>query len=119
VRRVVGEGSLCGHVVEGFLALFCGGSLGGPSAAFCGYASWLAWWWISGVSMGIPSSLLSISGLEAWCYEAHRFASRCLARIRGACEADVRRYMLVLELDGVLGVLRLGWTPGARSPGVF
>jgi len=36
-----------------------GGSLGGSSAAFCGYASWLAWWWISGVSMGIPSSLLS------------------------------------------------------------
>jgi hypothetical protein len=40
-----------------------GGSLGGPSAAFCGYASWLAWWWISGASMGIPSSLLSISGV--------------------------------------------------------
>jgi hypothetical protein len=58
-----GEGSLCGHVVEGFLALFCGGSLGGPSATFCGCASWLAWWWISGASMGIPSSLLSISGL--------------------------------------------------------
>jgi len=83
VRRVVGEGSLCGHVMEGFLTLFCGGSLGGPSAAFCGYASWLAWWWISGVSMGIPSSLLSISGLEAWCYEAHRFASRRLARLHG------------------------------------
>jgi hypothetical protein len=32
-------GSLCGHVVEGFLALFCGCSLGGPSAAFFGYAS--------------------------------------------------------------------------------
>jgi hypothetical protein len=38
LRRVVGEGSLCGYVVEGFLALFCGGSLGGPSAAFCGVA---------------------------------------------------------------------------------
>jgi hypothetical protein len=59
----LGEGSLCGHVVEGFLALFCGGSLGGPSATFCGCATWLAWWWISGASMGIPSSLLSISGL--------------------------------------------------------
>jgi len=35
----LGEGSLCGHVVEGFLALFCGGSLGGPSVAFCGYAT--------------------------------------------------------------------------------
>jgi hypothetical protein len=58
-----GEEPLCGHVVEGFLALFCGGSLGGPSATFCGCATWLAWWWISGASMGIPSSLLSISGL--------------------------------------------------------
>ncbi len=76
-------GSLCGRVVEGFLALFCGGSFGGSSAAFCGYASWLAWWWISGASMGIPSSLLSISGLEGWCYETRRFASRCLARLRG------------------------------------
>ncbi len=120
VRRVVGEGSLCGHVVEGFLALFCGGSLGGPSAAFCGYASWLAWWWISGASMGIPSSLLSISGLEAWCYETHRFASRCLARIRGApFEGSVRSmfvggFIFVLELEDALGelVLRLGWTPG-------
>ena len=35
----LGEGSLCGHVVEGFLALFCGGCLGGPSVAFCGYAT--------------------------------------------------------------------------------
>jgi hypothetical protein len=39
VRRVVGEGPLCGRVVDGFLALFCGGSPGGSSAAFCGYAS--------------------------------------------------------------------------------
>ncbi len=71
--------------------------------------------------MGIPSSLLSISGLEAWCYETHRFASRCLARIRGApFEGFVRPmfggglYVFVLELDGALGelVLRLGWTPG-------
>ncbi len=53
----LGEGSLCGHVVEGFLALLCGGSFGGPSAACCGYVSWLAWWWISGASMGIPSFL--------------------------------------------------------------
>jgi len=30
------------------------------------------------------ASLLGISGLEAWCYEAHRFASRDLAKIRGA-----------------------------------
>jgi hypothetical protein len=44
-----------------------------------------------------------------------------LARIRRVCEADVRRYMLVLELDGALGklVLRLGWTPGTGSSGVF
>ena len=30
-------------------------------------------------------------------------------------------YVLVLELDDALGelVLRLGWTPGAGSPGVF
>ncbi len=40
----LGVGPFCGRVVEGFLALFCGGSFGGPSAAFCGYASWLAWW---------------------------------------------------------------------------
>ncbi len=71
------------------------------------------------MSMGIPSSLLSISGLEAWCYEAHRFASRCLARIRGApFEGSVRPMfgggVYVLELDDALGelVLRLGWTPG-------
>ncbi len=108
-------------MVEGFLALFCGGSLGGPSAAFCGYASWLAWWWISGASMDISSSLLSISGLEAWCYETHRFASRCLARIRGApFEGSVRSmfggglYVLVLELEDALGELVLWRFPSAR-----
>jgi len=125
----LGEGSLCGHVVEGFLALFCGGSLGGPSAACCGYASWLACWRISGASMGIPSSLLSISGLEAWCYEARRFASRCLARVRGApFEGSVRPMFGVICLcwswrmpwgSWCFGVFpRLGWTPGAGSPGV-
>jgi hypothetical protein len=69
--------------------------------------------------MGIPSSLLSISGLEAWCYEAHRFASRCLARFRGAPFEGFMwpifgRGLYVLELDDALGelVLRLGWTPG-------
>jgi hypothetical protein len=110
VRRVVGEGSLCGHVVEGLLRGVLLEGLWPPS---------VVWWWINDVSVGIPSSLLSISGLEAWCYEACRLVSRRLARLRGACEADVRRYMLVLELDGALGVLRLGWTPGAGSPGVF
>jgi hypothetical protein len=61
-----GEGSLCGHVVEGFLALFCGGFFW---RAF-GRLMWLrvlrcmTWWWIGGASMGIPSSLLSISGLR-------------------------------------------------------
>jgi hypothetical protein len=56
------------------------------------------------------------------------FASRCLARIRGApFEGFVRPmfggglYVLVLELEDALGelVLRLGWTPGAGSSGVF
>ena len=106
---------------EGFWLSSAGGSFGGSSAAFCGYASWLAWWWISGASMGIPSSLLSISGLETWCYETHRFASLCLARIREApFEGSVRPtfggglYVLVFELEDALGelVLRLGWTPG-------
>jgi len=102
-------------------SLLRGGSFGGSSAAFCGYASWLAWWWISGVSMGIPSSLLSISGLEALCYETHRFASRCLARIRGApFEGSVRPmfggglYVFVLELDDALGELVLRRFPSAR-----
>ncbi len=120
----LGEGSLCGRVVEGFMALFCGSSLGGSLAAFCSYASWLAWWWISGVSMGILSSLLSISGLRRmfWrCYETHRFACRRLARFRGPpFEGTVGPmfggglYVLVLELDDALGelVLRLGWTSG-------
>jgi hypothetical protein len=95
----LGEGPFCGHAVE--RVLFCGGSLGGPSVAFCGYATWLAWWWIGGAFMGIPASLLSISGLVAWCYETHRFASRCLARFRGTplkggCESDVRRGLMCL-----------------------
>jgi len=71
--------------------------------------------------MGIPSSLLSISGLEAWCYETHRFASRCIAGIRGSpFEGFVRRmfggglYVFVLELDGVLGELVLRRFPSAR-----
>ncbi len=84
----LGEGSLCGRVVEGFLAPSCGGSFGGPSAAFCGYASWLAWWWISGASMGIPSSLLSISGLEA-----------CVRRI--ALHLDASPGSAVLRLRGL------------------
>jgi hypothetical protein len=89
----LGEGSLCGHVVGGLLRGALLEGLRPPS---------VVWWWISGASMGIPSSLLSISGLEVWCYEAHRFASRCLARFCGVCEADVR---LGLELDGVQGRL--------------
>ncbi len=88
LRRVVGEGSLCGRVVEGFLAPSCWGSLGGPSAALCGYASWLAWWWISGASMGIPSSLLSISSLEA-----------CVKRI--ALHLDTSLGSVVLRLRGL------------------
>ena len=71
--------------------------------------------------MGIPSSLLSISGLKAWCYETHRFASRCIAGIRGSpFEGFVRRmfggglYVFVLELDGVLGELVLRRFPSAR-----
>ena len=77
----------------------------------------MTWWWIGGASMGIPSSLLSISGLEAWCYETHRFVSRCLARIRGApFEGSVRPTFGGAACVGAgrrLGelVLRLGWTP--------
>jgi hypothetical protein len=62
--------------------------------------------------MGIPSSLLSISGLEAWCYEAHRFASRRLARLRGIpFEESVRPTFGGGWSWTTPGVLRLGWTP--------
>jgi len=74
--------------------------------------------------MGTPSSLLSILGLRRrlWrCYEAHRFASRRLARLRGTpFEGFVRPmfggglYVLVLELDDALGELVLRRFPSAR-----
>jgi hypothetical protein len=75
--------------------------------------------------MGIPLSLLSISGLEAWCYEAHRFVSRCLARIRGTpfegvCETDVRRGALCVCVGagGRLGGVGASARVDARG-GVF
>ena len=43
----------------------------------------------------------------------HRLVSRRLARLCRACEADVRRWLFVLELDGALGCFGWGWTPGA------
>jgi hypothetical protein len=68
--------------------------------------------------MDIPSSLLSISGLEAWCYEAHRFASRRLARLRGTPFEGFVRLMFggvaCVGAGGCPGVLRLRWTPRGR-----
>jgi hypothetical protein len=107
LRRVVGEGPLCGHVVGGLLRGVLLEGLRPPS---------VVWWWISDVSVDIPSSLLSISGLETWCYEACRLISRRLARLRGVCGADVRRW---LELDGALGCFGWGGRPGQDLPASF